>query len=86
MVLQRARFLERLQPHAPLLEPLPRHIFEIRVGGLIGRNVELRERLPDLFQAHLAPFGDQPGAIQRFFEVAEHDQHFIARLEIELRL
>jgi hypothetical protein len=35
---------------------------------------------------HLAALRDVPGAIERVFHFAEQRQHFVARLEIELRL
>ena len=47
------------------LEALPRDIFEVGVGGVLGRDVEVRERILDLFELDVAALRDIPGARSR---------------------
>ncbi len=89
IVLQSAFFAQRLQSGRALLKPLPGYVLEVAVGGVLGGHIELRKRLLDLFETYLAALRDIPGSIERGFHLghfAEHGDHFIARLEIELRL
>ena len=64
---------------AALLEALPRDVLEVGVGGVLGRDVEARERLLDLFQLDVAALRDLPGAVERVLELAEQLHHFVAR-------
>ncbi len=85
VVLQRAFDPHRFQARAALLEAHARHVFEVRVRGVLGRNIEARERVHHLFQLDVAALRDLPGAVHGVLEFAEELHHFLARLEVEIR-
>ena len=51
---------------------------------MLGGNVELGERLLDLFELDVAALRDIPGAVERILELAEQLHHLVARLQVEM--
>ena len=75
---------QRFEARAALFEALARDVSEVGIGGVVGRNVEARERIFDLFELDVAALRDLPGAIDGVFEFAEQRHHFVARLQVEI--
>src|SRR5262249_23247800 len=63
-VLQFALIVERAETIETAGKSIARDVNEIGVDGVAGRNVELRERIRDFFEAQGAGFGDVEGAGQ----------------------
>ena len=77
--------LHGFQARAALLEAHPRHVFEVRVGGVFGRDIEARERIDHFFQLDVAALRDLPRAVDGVLQFAEEFHHFLARLKVEVR-
>ncbi len=76
----------RFEAHAALFEALAGDVGEVGIGGVLCRNIEARERIVDLFQLDMAALRDLPGAIDGVFQFAEERHHFVARLQVEIRM
>ena len=74
----------RFQPRRGAFEALARDVLEVGVDGVLGGNVELRERLLGLFQFGVAALRDVPGTVERIRNLAEDLQHLGLRLHVEL--
>src|SRR5690242_18568832 len=65
-------------------ETLSADMFEVAIDGVPGRNIELRERVPDFFQLGIAPLGNRHGAGKDSGSVLENLPHLFRRLNEEL--
>ena len=76
IVLQTAGGAQRFEARAALLEALAGDVCEIRIGGVVGRNVESRERILDLFELDVAALRDLPGAVDARLRVRRRAPSF----------
>ena len=70
----------------PLLESMARDVSEVRVDRMLVRHIKFREGLLDLLELHLAALGNIPGPRDGVFQLAEKAHHFVARLDVEVRM
>ena len=70
-MLQPACVVQIAQHFQPPGKALARHMLEIAVERVAGGHIEMRERVADFFQPHIAAFGDLQRAGQHLRRVRE---------------
>ncbi len=65
-------------------DTLAAEVFQIAVGGMPGRNVEMRKVISLESEIEVAHLGDADRVRQRFRHLAEDPRHLLGSLEIEL--
>ena len=82
---QPALRIERPQSFQAAGESLAGDVLEVTVEGESVRHVEVRKRIADFFQPHVAAFGNAQGAAQHVGRVLEDPLHFVVTLDEEVR-
>ncbi len=80
-VLQSSLGLDGAQSFQAAGEALPRDMLEITVQRESGGHVEVRERIADFLEAHVAAFGDGESAGKHVGRVFEDAVHFVVALD-----
>ncbi len=83
-VLELALLVQRAQRFEAAGEAFAGDVLEITVDGVAGRDIELRERIRDFFQAHVAALGDVERAREHVGRILEDAGHLVAALDEEL--